>query len=110
VKTYARKRMYRTLFPFLSGILLGSLTYYALNELPSVYAELQRLGFVESPSLSSDALHLGIAAVVALLYAVYPLLCRHAGKKARRLSLSALWIWFGGVRQAPNGAGERAGW
>ena len=25
---------------------------------------------------------------------------RHTGKKARRLSLSAIWIWFGGVRQA----------
>jgi hypothetical protein len=54
------------------GALLGVATYQALALLPSPLIELQRLGFVDSLPVSPVVVHLGVAALAGVLYAVLP--------------------------------------
>jgi hypothetical protein len=54
------------------GLLLSVATYRALALLPSPLAELQRLGFVDSLPVSPVVVHLGVAALAGVLYALLP--------------------------------------
>jgi hypothetical protein len=54
------------------GALLGIATYQALALLPSPLAEIQRLGFVDSLPVSPVIVHLGVATLTGVLYALLP--------------------------------------
>jgi hypothetical protein len=58
----------------LLGIVLGALMHKALSGLPSFYEELQVLGIIEQPSVSTEGLRIIGATLIAVLYAVHPVL------------------------------------
>jgi hypothetical protein len=81
----------------LLGIVLAALTYKALSALPSFYEELQVLGIVEQPAVSTSGLNLIIAVLVALFYTVHPLLGSGLALLSLFLPLALLNVGLAGI-------------
>jgi hypothetical protein len=81
----------------LLGIVLGALMHKALSGLPSFYEELQVLGIIEQPSVSTAGFNLLIALLVAVLYTVHPLLGGGFALSSLFLPVALLHPSFAGI-------------
>jgi hypothetical protein len=90
----------RWLLRLACGALLGVATYRALELLPSPLVELQRLGFVDTPPISPDTVHLGVAALTGVLYAVLPVLGGAVALASLLLPLAFLHVGLAGIYTA----------
>jgi hypothetical protein len=79
------------------GALLGVATYRALALLPSPLVEFQRLGFVDSLPVSPTVIHLGIAALAAVLYAFLPPLGGVVALASLLLPIAFLHVGLAGI-------------
>ena len=87
----------RWLLRLACGLLLGVATYKALALLPSPLIEFQRLGFVDSLPVSPVVVHLGIAALAAVLYALLPPLGGVVALASLLLPMAFLHVGLAGV-------------
>jgi hypothetical protein len=87
----------RWLLRLACGALLGVATYKALALLPSPLIEFQRLGFVDSLPVSPVVVHLGIAALAAVLYALLPPLGGVVALASLLLPMAFLHVGLAGV-------------
>jgi hypothetical protein len=79
------------------GALLGVATYRVLALLPSPLVELQRLGFVDTLPISPGTVHLGVAALAGVLYAILPPLGGGVALALLLLPLAFLHVGLAGV-------------
>ncbi len=79
------------------GLLLGVATYRALALLPSPLVELQRLGFVDTLPVSPAVVHLGVATLAAVLYALLPPLGGVVALASLLLPMAFLHVGLAGV-------------
>jgi hypothetical protein len=87
----------RWLLRLTSGLLLGVATYRALALLPSPLTELQRLGFVDSLPISPALVHLGVATLAGVLYALLPPLGGVVALASLLLPVAFLHVGLAGV-------------
>jgi hypothetical protein len=79
------------------GLLLGVATYRALALLPSPLIEFQRLGFVDSLPVSPVVVHLGVAVLASVLYALLPPLGGVVALASLLLPMAFLHVGLAGV-------------
>jgi hypothetical protein len=87
----------RWLLRLACGALLGVATYRALALLPSPLVELQRLGFVDSLPVSPVVVHLGVATLAGVLYALLPPLGGVVALASLLLPMAFLHVGLAGV-------------
>jgi hypothetical protein len=87
----------RWLLRLTCGALLGVATVRALALLPSPLTELQRLGFVDSLPVLPEVVHLGVAALAAVLYTLLPPLGGVVALASLLLPLAFLHVGLAGV-------------
>jgi hypothetical protein len=87
----------RWLLRLACGLLLGVATYRALALLPSPLVELQRVGFVDSLPVSPVGVHLGVAALAGVLYALFPPLGGAVALASLLLPMAFLHVALAGV-------------
>jgi hypothetical protein len=87
----------RWLLRLACGALLGVATYRALALLPSPLTEFQHLGFVDALPVSPAVVHLGTAALAAVLYALLPPLGGVVALVSLLLPMAFLHVGLAGV-------------
>jgi hypothetical protein len=87
----------RWLLRLACGALLGVATYRALALLPLPLIELQRLGFADSLPISPAVVHLGVATLVTVLYALLPPLGGAVALASLLLPMAFLHVGLAGV-------------